>query len=106
MSPATASALGAVDLSDLGKPALPEGATRCELEGGCNLVVKGGQHETLTNCVDTVYPYVQRYLEFEAAAGEIIQQNKDLIRQQHSLLASNVMLVDKVEDLQRQLAKQ
>lgn len=103
MSPATL--LGAVDLSTPTQPALPEGASQCAIDEGCNLVVRGGEHQGMKDCLDTIYPYVQRYLELEAAAAEVIQDNRDLVRQQKSLLASNVMLVEKIEDLQRDLAK-
>lgn len=101
MSPAEKALLGgAVDLSELSKPKedLPEGATRCIVEDGCNLAVLGGPHESMKDCLDTIFPYVERFMQLQVGAQDIVDENAQLRKVNNSVLKSNVMLVDKLEE--------
>ena len=70
-----------IDLSALAQPAqpaLPEGATECTIEGGCNFVVKGEPHTSKDDCLRTALPYVEMYMQCEEAAIQLVQQYKTL----------------------------
>lgn len=98
---------GAYDLSALAKPAeerLPEGVFRCDVEGGCNLTIRAngtGVHEDLRDCIETIFPYVEQYLAMRESVQTLVQEDELLRRQNKSLLMSNMMLAEKIEELKR-----
>lgn len=69
-----------IDLSALtaSKPALPEGATTCTIDGGCNFVVMGEAHTSKDDCLKTALPYVEMYMQCEEAAIQVVEQYKRL----------------------------
>lgn len=56
---------GAVDLSTLKRAQQedPNEVFECTVDGGCNMTVRGKRHETPSDCVTTLAPYVYMYAE-------------------------------------------
>jgi hypothetical protein len=94
-----------IDLSALtAKRNLPEGATECTIDGGCNFVVVGEPHTSKDDCLKTALPYVEMYMQVEEASIQVIEEYKkveayaiQLKRQNSSLIAANQNLLADVE---------
>jgi len=87
----------AVDLSSLGQPAaapsLPPGSYQCQL---CGLVIRGTvKHETLEDCLQTVLPYVDMFLELRENTEKLVVGLQRMER-------TNVALLDANERLSRE----
>lgn len=68
-----------IDLSALATPkALPEGATECTVDGGCNFTVVGEAHTSKDDCLKTALPYVEMYMQVEEASIQVIEEYKRL----------------------------
>lgn len=88
-----------IDLSALSKPAIPEGASECTVEGGCNFVVKGAPHSSKDDCLQTTLPYVEMYLQCEEAAVQVVQQYKALEAHAQRLSQANANLYQANQNL-------
>ena len=83
---------------------IPDGAFACTVEGGCNLVVMGdGKHESVSDCLETTYPYVERFMETRAAAVEVAEEYHHAVAQYRQVLAANQRLAEDNERLKAEL---
>lgn len=90
-----------IDLSALTTPpANPPGTSKCEVDGGCNFLIKSDTaHASKEDCLKTALPYVDMYLECEEAAVQLVQQYKALEAHSARLQQANANLYQANQNL-------
>jgi len=90
----------AVDLSNLGKQPTTPQVTDCPL---CGLRHRGPKHESLEDCLQTVLPYVEMFLELKTQSENLVVAVQRLDRQNNALLDANERLVRENDRLKTDL---